>query len=387
MPESSQRSELELTLLLALGPVINVTKGWSSPAVEAVYERAHDLCQQLEETPQLFAALFGLAAHYYVRGEYKPARENTKKSLSLARRSGDSNMILQAYHLLGNLQTYTGDLVTACQSLDEVITRYRSETHHPLINLYGGDDPAVCCLSHKAWAVWLLGYPDQSVQIAQRAVSLAQKLDHPGSLALAFAFMAMLFGFRRERARALDAARCAVLVCKERGLSFFDEIAEFAQAAFTPERTTAHGVKKIRKIVESSEPWNRALRLAMLAEAAFDGSHYHQASAALCEALAVVDGKGERMWEAELFRLRGELGKADQEGAKSDFLRAIATARSQQTRSLELRATTSLARLLAKQGRRDEARTMLGEIYGWFTEGFDTADLKDAKALLDQLSG
>ena len=125
--------------------------------------------------------------------------------------------------------------------------------------------------------------------------------------------------------------------------------------------------------------------LGGLAEAYLEGFHFHEAGAALDEAFTIVD-KGERIWEAELFRLRGELKSADPVGAEADFHRALMVARSQNARSLELRATTSLARLLDKQGHRDEARAMLAEIYNWFTEGFDTADLKDAKALLDELA-
>ena len=126
--------------------------------------------------------------------------------------------------------------------------------------------------------------------------------------------------------------------------------------------------------------------LGSLAQASLEGFDYREAGGALAEAFAIVEGKGERMWEAELFRLRGELKSADQGGAETDFRRAIDVARSQQARSLELRATISLARLLAEQGRRDEARTMLAEIYNWFTEGFDTLDLKEAKALIDELN-
>jgi predicted ATPase len=119
--------------------------------------------------------------------------------------------------------------------------------------------------------------------------------------------------------------------------------------------------------------------LGLLADACIEGFHNHEATAALSEAFAIVEGKRERIWEAELFRLRGELKSAEPVEAEADFHRAVEVARSQQAKSFELRATTSLARLLAKQGHRDEARSMLGEIYGWFTEGFDTADLKDAK--------
>ena len=129
MPHSPRRAEQELMLLLALGTPIAVTKSWNSPDMELVYGRARELCQEVGETPQLFPALFGLAANYYMRGEYGPAREIIEQNLRLAQRSGDTNMLLQTYHELGNLQTYTGELAAARQSLDEVIRRYDSKTH------------------------------------------------------------------------------------------------------------------------------------------------------------------------------------------------------------------------------------------------------------------
>jgi predicted ATPase len=166
MPHSPQRAERELALLLALGPAVQVTKGWSAPEAEAVYLRARELCREVGETPQLFPALFGLAAYYAVGGEYKPAREIMDECLILAQRSGDSNMLVQAYHQLGWLQTCTGELASARQSQDELITRYDSKKHHSLAHLYGGDDPAVCCLGIRGLTLWLLGYPEQALQAA-----------------------------------------------------------------------------------------------------------------------------------------------------------------------------------------------------------------------------
>ena len=160
MPHSPQRAERELALLLALGPSVQVTKGWSAQEAEAVYLRARELCREVGETRQLFPALFGLAAYYAVGGEYKPAREIMDECLSLAERSGNSNMLVQAYHQLGWLQAFTGELASARQSQDELVTRYDSKRHHPLAHLYGGDDPAVCCLGIRGLTLWLLGYPD-----------------------------------------------------------------------------------------------------------------------------------------------------------------------------------------------------------------------------------
>ena len=386
MPRSRQQAQRELTLLLALGPPINITKGWAAPEAKKLYVRASELSREVGDTPQLFTALSGLAGFYQSKGEFKPAREILEQNLSLARQTGDINFLLQTFHQLAVLQTWVGELTSACQSVDEVITRYDSNKHHAIADLYGGEDPAVCSLTHKAWALWLLGYPDQALQNAQASVRLAQQLSHPISLALATSCMAQLHGFRRESANAIEKARVAIALSEEHTFSYFTQAGEFTQCAFSPDRATADGIARFRQALSRSEPdVLLSMYLGWLAEACLQGFHHHETGVALSQAFAVVEGKGERMWEAELYRLRGELKSTDPVEAEADFHRALEVARLQQARSLELRATMSLARLLANQGKRDEARAMLAEIYNWFTEGFDTADLKDAKALLDEL--
>jgi class 3 adenylate cyclase/tetratricopeptide (TPR) repeat protein len=387
LPHSPQQVERELGLLLALGPAIFVTKGWSSAEAKKVYSRAHELCREIGETSQLYPVVFGLAAHYSVAGEYKLARELVEQNLNLARRTGDSNMLLQAYHLLGCLQTYTGELAAARQSQEELIARYDPKVHHSSANLYSGDDPAVCCLSHKAWTLWLLGYPAQALQTMQQALHLARELSHPISLGLALNWSAFLYGCRRERASAMDSAQAAIALCEGQGFSLFEQLGRFAKSASAPDRATADGVKRIRMSITQMQPGClMSMWLGSLAEASLKSFDHREAAAALAEAFAIVEGNGEQIWKAELFRLRGELKSALQGKAETDFHRALDVARSQQARSLELRATMSLARLLRDTNRRDEARTMLAEIYAWFSEGFGTADLKDAKALLDELS-
>ena len=224
MPHSPQRAERELALLLALGAPIAVTKGWDSPEVERVYGRARELCQEAGETPQLLRALFGLAGYYIIRGEYKSARESMEQNLNLAQRSQDPGVLLQAHHYLGALQTFTGELASARHSQDEVITHYDPKTHHALIYLYAGDDPAACCLGHKAWTLWLLGYPEQALQPARAALRLAQQLSHPFSIAQATWHNAWLHGVRGERAQAI--ARGASRDSSVRGAGVFAFCAE-----------------------------------------------------------------------------------------------------------------------------------------------------------------
>jgi tetratricopeptide (TPR) repeat protein len=386
MPHSSQGAERELALLLALGSPISVTKSWDSPEARAVYGRARELSGEIGETPQLFRALFGLTGNLATSGELKPAREFMEQSLRLAQRTGDPNMLLEAHHLVGATQTYMGDLTSARRAQDEVIERYDSNKHHSLLYLYAGEDPGICCLCHKGWTLWLLGYPAQALQTAKESVGLARQLSHPFSVAQATYMIAFLHGFRGERAKAVDEAQAAIALSEEQGFSLWALLGRFAQAAFSPDRATADGIMRIRRI--AAEGKGRALssmELGSLAQACMESFQYEEAGTAVADALAFVERSDERIWEAELLRLRGELKSADPIEAEADFHRAIEVAQSQQARSLELRATMSLARLLRDTGRRDEARAILAEIYGWFIEGFDTADLKDAKALLEEL--
>src|SRR5271170_4033215 len=247
MPHSSQRAEHELALLLALGSPISVTKGWNSPEVERVYARARELCQEAGETPQLLRALFGLAGYYIVRGEYKSAQESMEQNLNLARRSQDSGVLLQAHHYLAALQTFAGELASARHSQDEVIAHYDQKTHHALIHLYAGDDPAACCLGHKGWTLWLLGYPEQALENTRAALRLSQQLSHPFSIAQATWHNAWLHGVRGERAQAIAQAQAAIALSEEQGFSLFARSARFTESALAPDRATPDGVQKIRQ--------------------------------------------------------------------------------------------------------------------------------------------
>jgi len=328
MPHSPQRAERELALLLALGPSVQVTKGWSAQEAEAVYLRARELCREVGETRQLFPALFGLAAYYAVGGEYKPAREIMDECLSLAERSGNSNMLVQAYHQLGWLQAFTGELASARQSQDELVTRYDSKRHHPLAHLYGGDDPAVCCLGIRGLTLWLLGYPEKALEAAGASVRLAQQLSHPLSLAQAISNMAMLHGFRRERMNAVEQAQAATALCEEQGFPTLLQMARLTQRGFASDRNTADGIKRIRRDLAQAVA-GLSVNLGWLAEACLEGSDDDEAGAALAEAFAFIERSGEHLWEAELYRLRGELKSTNPVEAEADFRRAVDVARSQ----------------------------------------------------------
>ena len=278
MPHSPQRAERELALLLALGSPIAVTKGWDSPEVEKVYGHARELCQEAGETPQLLRALFGLAGYYIIHGEYKSAQESMEQNLNLARRSQDPGVLLQAHHYLGALQTFAGELASARHSQDEVITLTIRRRIMPLSTCTQATILRLL-LGHKAWVLWLLGYPEQALQTARAALRLAQQLSHPFSIAQATWHNAWLQGVRGERAQAIAQAQAAIALSEEQGFSLFARSARFTESALAPDRATPDGVQKIRR---SLVPGALLLSVCLgaLAEAYLEGFHFHEAGEA-----------------------------------------------------------------------------------------------------------
>ena len=275
------------------------------------------------------------------------------------------------------------------------ISLYDRERHGPLRLRYGTVDNGVICLSYTAGTLWYLGYPDQALKRLNEALTLAQALSHPQSLAWAATFLAVLRQYRREARAAQEAAEGTIALSAERGFTDFLARATALRGwAMAEQGRNEQGIALIQEGLAGARAIGSELHrpyvLCLLAEACLEAGRLDDGLSAMTEALAAADEHEIRHYEAEMHRLKGEL-LLRQDGtnaadAQRCFERAIEIAGGQGGKSLELRATMSLARLLARQGHRDEARTMLADIYGWFSEGFDTADLKDAKVLLDELS-
>jgi predicted ATPase len=393
--DSPERSQQELELQVALGPALMATKGWTAPEVANVYTRARELCQQVGETSQLFPALWGQWAYNNDRGEYQTARELGERLLRLAERIRDPAFLLQAHHALGNTLFYLGELGQARQHSEQGIALYDPQQHRSHAFLYGGHDPGVCCRLFCAWDLWLLGYPDQALQRSCEALTLAQELAHPFSLAHALCMAAVLRQFRREDQTIREQAYAALQLSSEQGFSLWLAGTTILQGWTQAEQgQSQEGIAQMRNGLAgwqaTGAEYHRAYWLALLAEAYGKGGQGTEGLCVLAEALTIVNSTRERNYEAELYRLKGELllqqaaGSGDE--AETCFRQALDIARQQQARSLELRAAMSLSRLWQRQCKRAEACALLAPIYGWFTEGFDTADLQEAKALLDELA-
>jgi predicted ATPase len=323
------------------------------------------------------------------------AYELAEQLLRRAQSTHDPALPLYAQSALGNTSFWMGELLLAREHLEMAISLYDPERHRPLIFHYGGADSGVRSLSYAAATLWQLGYPDQALKRGNEALVLAQRLSHPFSLAFAEFFLAVLGQFRREPSAGQEHAETMMALSAEHGLA--DQIAWATSLrgwAMAKQGRNAEGIAQLLEGLAASrangaELW-RPYFLFLLAEACMETDRLNDGLSALAEALAAADEHENRVNEAEIHRLKGGLllkqNESNAAEAQSCFEHAIEIARKQSAKSFELRATMSLARLLAKKGRRDGTRAMLAEIYNWFTEGFDTADLKDAKALLDELN-
>jgi predicted ATPase/DNA-binding winged helix-turn-helix (wHTH) protein len=395
LPETPEHAQRELVLQTTLGPALMATKGYAASEVQSAYTRAHELCQQVGETPQLFQALWGLWYFSLVRAEFQAARELGAQLLHVAQRVPSPALLLLAHRVLGQTLAFLGEFATAYGHLERERTLDGPEQHRASTALYGQDQGVVC----RAWAaltLWSLGYPDQALRCSRDALTLAQELAHPFSLAYAMCFAGKLCQLCRDIQAAQAQATAAMALCTEQEFTLYLARGTILQGwAMAAQGQGAAGLAHMRQGLSAYEATGAAVfrpyYLAFLAEAYGQVGQTGEGLTLLDEALAAVHKTGERFCEAELYRLKGELllvCSAENHGeAEACFQQALTVARQQQARSWELRAATSLSRLWQQQGKQAEAHALLAPIYGWFTEGFDTADLQDAKALLEELGG
>ncbi len=391
MPERTQH---ELTLHLALGQAYMATKGYAAPEVGQTYTRARQLCHQLEDRAQLFRVLDGLRVFHLVRAECSTAHEIGEELLGLAQQLQDPDLLMDAYTGLGAVLFYRGEFTLARANLEQsmALDAVQPSSTGAL------QSSMVLCLSLAAWDLWYLGYPDQALMRSQEALKLAEMQSDPFSLVFALHQSARLHQFRREATLTRQRAEAAIRHAREQEFPFYVAIGTIHQGwALVVQGQEEAGVAQIREgmvaLRATGAEHQRTQFLALLGEAYARAGQIKAGLHVLAEALNLVVEHEERYCEAELYRLKGELLRDAESSAQSEkwtaeecFQRALDVARSQQAKSLELRAAMSLSRLWRQQGKQAEARQLLAEIYGWFSEGFDTADLQEAKALLDELA-
>jgi predicted ATPase len=393
LPETPAHTQQALTLYFGLGTALRMTKGQAAPEVEHAYTQAYALCQQAGEPPELAEALLGLWRFYAVRSQLHTARELGETLQHLAQRAHDPDLDFRAHDALGETWFYLGAFQAARQHLEEGIARYTPDQRHtPAFRQAPG---VVSCHSHVAWTLWLLGYPAQALARIHAALALAHELSHPYNLARAWCDAAFVAQFCRDVPGVHEQAEAAVALATEHGSPFWAAVGTSLHGwARAIQGDGERGMAQVCRGIASARATGAALLVpyfcTLLADVADHLGRTADGLQALAEAHILVEQHEERWWEAEVCRLRGVVllrqpGTPPAE-AEACFQRALDIARRQEAKSLELRAAMSLARLWQQQGKRDEARELLGSIYGWFTEGFDTADLQEAKALLAELT-
>jgi predicted ATPase len=386
-----ERAQQELALQLALGTAWVGRKAYG-PQAESAYTRARELCQQLGETSHLCLVLGRLSISHYVRSEHQKARELAEEALSLAQRTQDPLHVALGHRYLGAILLCLGEYTAARAHLEQMISFYEPEQHHRALVSLRGSDSGTSALAYDALCLWCLGYPEQASRRSQEALALARELGHPFSLADVLCYAGGMLGELRRDAQALVAYAEELKPLAQKATAWLGAGTCFQGEALILLGRAQEGMAQLREgmaTYESTGVWYYLPgKLLFLAEAQARAGNADQGLDTLDQALALVEQIGERYWEAELHRLRAELllTQGDQTEAEASLHEAIKVARRQQARSWELRATTSLARLWQAQGRMGEARQTLAKVYGWFTEGFDTPDLQEAKALLEELA-
>jgi predicted ATPase len=394
LPETPGRAEQEIDLQLALGSALIATKGNTAPEVEQTYVRARALCAQIGETPQLLPTLRGLCRFYISRGALPTARELGEQLVQFAKHMVDPAHRLDAHDTLGLLLFYLGEYAAARTQLEQGIVLTDPAAQRALVLRYG-IAPGVTCLGMAAHTLWCLGYPEQAVRRSQEALALAQALAHAYSLAMGQHWAAWLHQRLRDMPAVREHANALLSLATARGFPLWVGSGIFWQGWILA--ATGQGEAGLAQMHQGiaaiwamrSELW-RPFGLVLLAEAAGHVGQTEEGLRLLAETLEALEVNAQGDMRAEAHRLRGDLllrqAIPDATQAEACFQHALDVARRQQAKSWELRAATSLARLWQRQGKRAEAHALLAPVYGWFTEGFDTADLQEAKALLEALT-
>jgi predicted ATPase len=394
LPETLERGRLELDLHIPLMAALIGARGYAHPEVSAVLDRSRQLVAATGAcgTPLHFSVLFGVFAVDYVRGNAERALEHAQQFLALAEMQPASAPRLIGHRILGTGRMMTGDFRQARPHLELAASLYQAEEHREFAFSYGQDIGAMA-LSYLSWALWHGGYPDQAARTADRALLHAREFGQAYTLAYTLWHAAMLALLSRNvlRVERLASESAAVSTDFPLVLAHSDVLLGWAAAHRGQGADCADRMR--RGVAAATATGSRLFEsffLGLVAEAlAFAGDVDHGLGE-LDQALARSTESGERWADAELHRLRGDLlcrlSRPDLDEAERSFRAALSTAREQGTTGFELRAATSLARLWGDHGRREEARELLAPVYGSFTEGFDTADLKEAKALLIALA-
>ncbi|MBL8191509.1 MAG: protein kinase [Acidobacteria bacterium] len=399
LPETPERDGGELGLQLTLGFSLQSVQSWTAPEAGAAFNRAKQLCEQAGSDPRLFAALSGVWPYHALQAEFDAAQRVGEQMLQLAEQAQDPVLLVRVFMCQAFVHYYQGELVSAREDGKRALALDRRAYHAAYLSV-SNENLGITTRRHQSYCLWTLGYADSALALAREAVTLANQTTHPFSLAGAHLATAMVFHTRRNWPSSQQEFEQVLALAEEYDLGdMLNYAAAFNTLTLAYQEPTAAALERAQQAIAALR--GKGVTLALTAYLGILGEVFGLADrcveglAVIAEALAQVERTGERVWEAELWRIKGELllpSASDHTEAneaiaevESCYRKAIEVARRQSAKAWELRATMSLARLWQRQGKTAEARQILAEIYDWFTEGFDTADLKDARALLDAL--
>jgi serine/threonine protein kinase/predicted ATPase len=392
--ESLGRDTRELELLGPLGTAYIASRGYAAPEVEPVFQRAHELCQRVGQPLQLFAIILGIWEWHTVRGNLRLCVDLAAQGMEFAGRSNDPGIVMEALFMAGETMLYRADFAGARDSLSTAVAEYDDRERTRFWSVHTSHDAGVTCRSNLAISLWHLGYPEQALKVNQEMLQLAREIGQPFSLAYALHHTSWLHQFCLLGAEVDAAAQEEIAIATKQGFALWHATGTFFRGAGlllrgAPEEALPLLRKGFDAFRASGAELTLPLQLSTLGDAYTQAGRFEDARQALSEGLAIAEKNDERCQEAELHRLTGELllaASPDQVAAADDcFRQAIETARRQQSKAWELRATMSLARLWQRTGRCDEARHALAAVHGSYTEGFTTPDLVAALAILNAL--
>jgi DNA-binding winged helix-turn-helix (wHTH) protein/predicted ATPase len=413
LPVTPERAEQELCLQLTLGVPLVATEGYAAPEVGSLYLKARELIQRIGETPDVSEVLWGLWTFYTLRADLGTAREIAEEILGLAERLPYPGLAMRGHWAMEITFTHRGEFALAMEHFEKALLLYDPERHLDDGYLYALN-PGVAMPCFAAWSLWFLGQPDRALDRIEEALALARRLSEPLSLAHALFFAAVLHQLRREEHMAQERAEATIAVSSEHGLALYQAMATIMRGwtmvgQGRQEEAIEHMRQGLADLRATGTELVRPHFLALLAEALGRNRQSEEALRLLEEALEVVPRTGERYYEAELYRIKGEVLLMQAKGrgvsraaaagkavvpleppvvglAEGCFSQSIKIAQQQKAKSWELRSVMSLARLYQTRGKQKEARDLLARVYDSYTEGFDEVDLREAKALLDELS-
>jgi class 3 adenylate cyclase/predicted ATPase len=391
LPAGSDRDRKEADLRLALGNAIGAAQGGSAPEALQAYARVAELCEQSGDTSHLVAALYGLITFHFSRADFATALGLAEHALAAADRGNDVHAQLAGHSMVGLISLALGRLHAARAHLEHASALLDPARRRPLLEIFG-IDLRVRSLVYLSWTLFALGYPSRARDLSRLAIVEAKDLAHPLTLGMTLDRTTSVAEFCRDIATVAARAEALAALGREQGFLVYVTKSDFDRGwVMVEEGCITDGIALMRAALSSLEASHEEEfmphSLGLLAAALAKGQEVPEAWSVARDALARVKRTGERLFEADLHCLEGNLllalSKRDQ--AEGCFYRAMEVAREQGARWWELRATTSLARLWVGQGKHREAHDLLAPICGWFTEGFETPDLQDARTLLDEL--